>query len=205
MMDATTRRAFALLRAVKSVTFATVNRGEPAARIVDVMLADETGLYFVTGRGKHFYRQLMASQAVAICGMDERYVSVRIVGDFAPCNDRAVVDKVFEHNPVLTSLYPGEKRDILDAFHLYRGRGEIFDLSVEPPLRERFAFGGAAVNPVGYWINERCTACGACQEACPVDVISAGEVYVIDRSRCLECGRCAEVCPDGAVERAEEF
>ncbi len=147
----------------------------------------------------------MASQAVAICGMDERYVSVRIVGDFVPCNDRAVVDKVFEHNPVMTDLYPGEKRDILDAFHLYRGRGEIFDLSVEPPLRERFAFGGAAVNPVGYWINERCTACGACLEACPVDVISAGDVYLIDRSHCLECGRCAEVCPDGAVERALEF
>ena len=51
MMDATTRRAFALLRAVKSVTFATVNGGEPATRIVDVMLVDETGLYFVTGRG----------------------------------------------------------------------------------------------------------------------------------------------------------
>ena len=201
-MDEVCRRAFTLLRAVKSVTFATVNDGRPAARIIDVMLEDESGLYFIAPRGKHFYAQLIPDHVVAICGMDARYVSVRVVGDLAHCPDRAVVDKVFEHNPALASLYPGEKRDILEAFHLFRGRGEIFDLSVEPPLRERFAFGGDGVNPVGYWITGECTACGICLKACPVDVITAGDPYVIDRSHCLECGRCAEICPDAAIERA---
>ena len=32
----------------------------------------------------------------------------------------------------MNDLYPGEKRDILEGFHLYRGKGEIFDLSVKP-------------------------------------------------------------------------
>ena len=201
-MDEVTWRAFQLLRRVKSVTFANVNQGEPAARIVDVMLVDETGITFLTGRGKSFFAQLQADPTVAICGMDERYVSVRVVGSCAPCNDRGVVDQIFEHNPMMNDLYPGEKRDILDAFHLNRGRGEIFDLSVEPPRRERFAFGGDSVNPVGYHITEQCTACGICLPECPVGVITAGSIYVIDGSHCLECGRCAEFCPEGAIEPA---
>ncbi len=40
-MDAITRKAFSLLRDIKSVTFATVNEGDPAALIIDVMLAEE--------------------------------------------------------------------------------------------------------------------------------------------------------------------
>ena len=80
-MNETTSRALALLRQVKSVTFATVGEGVPAARIVDVMLVKEDGLYFLTARGKAFYRQLDKSSVVAICGMDERYVSVRLVGE----------------------------------------------------------------------------------------------------------------------------
>ncbi|MGD9175077.1 MAG: 4Fe-4S binding protein [Desulfobacterales bacterium] len=104
---------------------------------------------------------------------------------------------------MMNDLYPGEKRDILEGFHLYRGKGKIFDLSVEPPGRERFAFGGEKVNPPGYLITTDCTTCGLCIEACPVEVISEGEIYRIDGSHCLEYGRCAEICPEDAIEAAE--
>ena len=199
-MDQAARKALKLLREVKSVTFATVNNGEPAARIIDVMLVEEDGLYFLTARGKAFYEQLRKNEKIAICGMDKNYVSVRLVGDIEMCKDRAVLDKIFEHNPMMNDLYQGEKRDILESFHLHLAKGEIFDLSVEPPGRERFAFGGERVNPSGYRITDTCSACGTCLEACPVGVISEGEVYSIDGSHCLECGRCAEVCPEEAIE-----
>lgn len=202
-MDQTTKKAFKLLRDVKSIAFGTVNNGEPAGRIIDVMLAEEDGLYFLTARGKRFYKQLKENQRVAICGMDKNYVTGRVVGDIQFCRDRRVLDNMFEHNPMMNDLYPGESRDILEAFHLYRGKGEIFDLSIEPPKRERFAFGGDTVNPPGYWITDKCTACDICLESCPVEVISKGDVYKIDRSRCLECGRCAEVCPEDAVEPSQ--
>lgn len=201
-MDQTTRKALRLLREVKSVAFATVNDGKPAVRIADVMLVDGGGLYFITARGKPYYRQLHENQKLAICGMDRNYVSVRVVGDIKICEDRNIVDKIFDHNPMMNDLYPGEKKDILEAFHMYRGKGEIFDLSIESPKRRRFAFGGETVNPSGYRITDRCIACGICLESCPVGVISEGDVYRIDGSRCLECGRCAEVCPENAVEPA---
>jgi uncharacterized pyridoxamine 5'-phosphate oxidase family protein len=202
-MDQTAQKALELLREIKSVTFATMKDAEPSARMIDVMFVEEDGLYFLTARGKSFYRQLKAKPCVAICGMNEKYVSVRLVGDVRFCEDRSVVDKVFALNPAMNHLYPGEKRYVLEGIHLYKGRGEIFDLSTEPPRRQRFSFGGISFNPVGYSITNECTACGICQGVCPVDVIADGDIYQIDGAHCLECGSCFEVCPEDAVEPSE--
>ncbi|HOO90748.1 MAG TPA: 4Fe-4S binding protein [Syntrophales bacterium] len=202
-MDKTSQKALSLLREIKSVTFSTSNDGKPSARIIDVMFVEDDGLYFLTARGKSFYRQLKANPSIAVCGMNEQYVSVRLVGDVMFCEDRSVVDKSFDLNPIMNELYPGEKRYILEGIHLYRGKGEVFDLSTEPPARERFSFGGATVNPCGYRITDECTACGICKEACPVNVITEGDVYRIDQAHCLECGSCLEVCPVDAIEPAE--
>jgi len=202
-MDEIAKKALKLLREIKSVTFATVNDGEPAARIIDVMFVDEDGLYFISARGKSFYRQLKANPGVAICGMNEHYVSVRLIGDIKFHEGRHIVDKAFELNPVMHDIYPGEKRYVLEGIQLYRGRGEIFDLSTEPPRRQRFAFGGAKPIPSGYIITSKCTACGLCRDVCPVNVISEGDIYQIDGEHCLECGACREVCPADAIEAAE--
>ncbi|NLA15692.1 MAG: 4Fe-4S binding protein [Bacteroidales bacterium] len=48
-------------------------------------------------------------------------------------------------------------------------------------------------------ITEDCTACGTCIDECPVDAISAGDIYVIDADECIDCGACAAVCPVGAI------
>ena len=201
-MDEIAKNALKLLREIKSVTFATINDKEPSARIIDVMFVEEDGLYFLTARGKSFYRQLKANPYVAICGMNERYVSVRLVGDIQFCEDQHIVDKIFELNPMMNDLYPGEKRYVLEGMHLYKGKGEIFDLSIEPPKRQRFSFGYVIASPCGYTITSGCTACGICQETCPVNVITEGEIYQIDREHCLECGSCWEICPENAVEPA---
>lgn len=192
------REAFDLLRKIKSVAFATVENGKPSVRIADVMMVEEDKLYFVTARGKSFYKQLMENQHLAITGMDENHVTVRVAGDVEVV-DRSYVDKIFEANPMMNDIYPAKTRDILDAFCLVRGVGERFDLSVVPIKRERFAFGGEEVNPSGYSINEKCVACGICKTACPEGIISEGSIYKIDSASCLECGCCYEVCPQNAI------
>lgn len=46
---------------------------------------------------------------------------------------------------------------------------------------------------------DMCTACGTCIDECPVEAISAGDVYSIDPSLCSDCGTCADVCPIEAI------
>ena len=202
-MDEIAQKALKLLREIKSVTFCTINDRKPSARIIDVMFVEDDGLNFLTARGKSFYRQLKANPCVAICGINEKYVSVRLVGDVKFSEDKLVVDKIFDLNPMMNDLYPGEKRYVLEGIHLYKGKGEIFDLSTEPPKRQRFCFGGAKVSPCGYTITNECTACGMCEEKCPVNVILEGDIYKIDNEHCLECGSCLEVCPENAIEPAK--
>lgn len=50
-----------------------------------------------------------------------------------------------------------------------------------------------------YKITDECLACGACAGECPVEAISAGDIYTIDAGKCIECGACASICPAGAI------
>src|SRR6185436_3059401 len=63
----------------------------------------------------------------------------------------------------------------------------------------------------------RCTACGACALACPVDVIKIeqhpsplgkGKIldrFYIDMAGCIECALCVEACPFRAITMAPDF
>ena len=62
---------------------------------------------------------------------------------------------------------------------------------------------------MAFTILDSCTACGACEEECPREAISAGdEFHKIDPDLCNECADlpgeppCLAVCPiDGCIER----
>ena len=48
-------------------------------------------------------------------------------------------------------------------------------------------------------IEERCTGCGLCKDACPVWAIEIDEKARIDQLSCLPCGSCMKACPEQAV------
>jgi ferredoxin len=47
--------------------------------------------------------------------------------------------------------------------------------------------------------EENCTACGTCEERCPMDAITIDEVAVVARERCIGCGVCAGSCDYEAI------
>jgi uncharacterized pyridoxamine 5'-phosphate oxidase family protein len=190
------------LRAIKSVAFATVEDGLPHARIIDVMLIENDKIYFTTARGKSFYRQLCNTSYVALVGMDANYKSIRISGSVKKA-ERSFVDKIFIENPMMNDIYPGQTRDILEAFCIFKGVGEIFDLSESSPKRSRFTFGGCKEILPGYTIRDNCIACNECIDSCPENAIS--DDLVINREACIDCGRCYEICPADAIQRAQTF
>src|SRR6184192_2791554 len=64
-----------------------------------------------------------------------------------------------------------------------------------------------------------CTACQACERACPIEVINIDIVkgdgktqpklnmarFDIDIGKCMYCGLCVEPCPTGAIQHTREF
>ena len=51
-------------------------------------------------------------------------------------------------------------------------------------------------------IEERCTACGCCAEACPGEVLAPadGGIVATHPENCGGCGQCELVCPENAIE-----
>ena len=192
---------------IHSVVAATVDEdGLPVTCVIDMMHADENGLYFLTARGKNFYKRLKSNGFIALSGkkgdntMSCTAVSVRgkvreIGAEMLPL--------LFEKNPYMYEIYPtDESRRALTVFSIYEGSGEWFDLSKKPIERDSFTFGDAKEKSSGYFITDVCIGCGACRSVCPQSCIDIKDgKAVIRQQNCLYCGNCAEICPVGAVEK----
>ena len=185
------------LRRIKDVAAATVDdEGRPQVRIIDVMLVEDGKIYLVTARGKDFHRELMSSGRAALVAMNEAYQSIRVSGPVVRLSEQKYwVDRVFAANPVMTSVYPGDSRYILDAFCLTVEEGELFDLGTAPITRQ------ALGREKGFVITADCLGCGLCAANCPQQCIMSGEPYRIQQAHCLHCGLCAANCPAGAIKR----
>ena len=199
-MNEKARNYVDLFRKVKIASAATVDeQGRPQSRIINVMIASDEGMYIVTSKGKPFYKQLVDTGRVALSAMCPDCQSLKFTGKVKMV-DKKWVDRVFEENPGMKEVYPGDTRYILDAFLIYEGSGEWFDLLNYPINRETFSY-NASEEKAGFEIQKNCIGCGSCIPVCPQKCITEGEPYKIDPVHCLQCGACFEVCPAEAIKR----
>ncbi|KYK27211.1 ferredoxin [Thermoplasmatales archaeon SG8-52-1] len=47
--------------------------------------------------------------------------------------------------------------------------------------------------------KEKCNACGACVDSCPVEALKLKDIAVVDEETCIDCGTCVDECPEGAI------
>lgn len=201
MAERKTQNYFRMLREMRDVVFSTVAAdGTPRARIIDVMLVEGEKLYFLTAAGKDFYEELMRTGYVAVTGLNSNWETIRVWGKVRNVG-QDLLGKIFEENPSMNNVYPGESRYILEVFCLEEGEGEYFSLGTEPITRHPFSFGKNTYRKKGFEITETCIGCGICASACPQQAIDEGSPYVIRQENCLHCGLCFRDCPAEAIIR----
>ena len=203
-MDA--QKCLRILRDVKDVAFATADEnGMPHVRIIDVMLVEDGKLYFCTARGKDFYRQITENPHTEITGMNRNYQMVRLSGKVKRLPEQKKwIDRIFDANPSMKDVYPGESRYILEPFCIEDGQIEFFDLGKTPIYRESFTIGTVKAPQKGFDITDACIGCGKCQRNCPQQCISEGTPFMISQEHCLHCGLCYENCPVSAIIKRGE-
>ena len=199
-MNEKARKYVDMFRRVKIASAATVDEeGHPHSRIINIMIASDEGMYIVTSAGKPFYEQLVQSGEIALSAMCPDCQSLKFEGRVKKVG-KEWLEKVFVDNPGMNEVYPGETRLILDAFLIYEGSGEWFDLLHHPINRETFSYGTEEVR-AGFQIMDNCIGCGSCINVCPQGCISEGIPFHIEAEHCLHCGACREVCPADAVRK----
>lgn len=113
---------------IHTTVMATVDReGHPVTRVIDIMLTDDRTLYFITAKGKEFYRQLMEQKFVSVSGawggegMDKKEASIHMKAVSVRGKVQNIggerLDDIFESNPYMRAIYPDQaSRRALEMF-----------------------------------------------------------------------------------------
>ena len=191
-----------LVDKIHSTTVATIGSdGHPQTRIIDMMLYDEEGVYFLTAKGKTFYGQLMDQQYVAISATKDK-IAVSLRGKIKNIGKKNL-DIIFEKNPYMKKIYPKDTKDAIEVFQLYEAQGEYFDISNPSNIvRDTITIGEVEVVQTGYYVAKGCIGCKLCYSVCPQKCIDISSFPVtINHNHCLNCGRCFEICPKHCIEK----
>lgn len=187
------------------LAFATVDsEGAPQIRNISAIHYEPNALYFFTARGKNFCKQLMEDGRVQILCYTKYKEMIRLSGrayTVAENEQKKWSDRIFEEQPYLANVYPGDTRNIGVIFCIDKAEVEYFNLGVNPIFRETYLLGGAVCHAKGYKITEKCVGCGTCKRVCPQRCIEIGTPYAINQNHCLHCGNCYEKCPVKAIIR----
>ena len=191
-----------LVEQIHSTTVATIGAdGHPQTRIIEMMLWDEKGVYFLTAKGKAFYAQLMEQKYIALSATKDK-ISFSLRGKVKNIGSEKL-DEIFEKNTYMQSIYHGDTRKALEVFCLYEAEGEYFDIS-DPAhiVRDSVTIGTHKQLPAGYYVGAGCIGCKLCYSVCPQKCIDiSAKPVVIDQHHCLHCGQCAEVCPKQVITK----
>lgn len=193
------------MQLVGVLAFATVDsEGAPQIRNISAIHYEKDALYFFTARGKNFCKELLEDGRVQILCYTKYKEMIRLSGKaYAVAEEEQEKwrNQIFEEQPYLANVYPGDTRKIGIMFCIDQAQVEYFNLGVNPIFRETYVLGDAKISKKGYFITDACIGCGTCKINCPQRCIEEGAPFAIQQQHCLHCGNCYEKCPVKAVIR----
>ncbi len=112
------------------LSFATVDEyGDPQVRNISAIHYEMEAMYFFTARGKNFCRELLANGKVQVLGYTMYKEMIRLSGTAVPEPEEEQEkwkDIIFEEQPYLSNVYPGDTRSIGIIFSIKNGSSGIF-------------------------------------------------------------------------------
>ncbi len=117
-----------IVEQIHSTVVATVDEdGLPVTCVIDMMYADDNGLYFLTAKGKNFYQRLKDKGYLALSGKKGEdtmsCIAVSIRGKVREIG-QDMLPLLLEKNPYMIEIYPTtESRKALTVFQIYKGSG----------------------------------------------------------------------------------
>ena len=94
-------RATAVMQAAKFPTLATIDGDQPRVRPVSPVRTDGFTVYVANLRMYQKTGQIAANPKVELCYLDERHDQVRITGTAEVLADRAMLQAIWDANPLL--------------------------------------------------------------------------------------------------------
>lgn len=118
---------------MKIAVVSTVDENnQPHARHINMGVANEDGVFFMTSPKTNFYKQLKANPKVAITGYKEEGYLVQVIRMTGEVREigKEGLEEVLKDNPYVEQVYPDEsERANVQVFQLFKGEGFYHSLS----------------------------------------------------------------------------
>lgn len=93
--------ALAVMKAGRFPHLATVDGDQPRVRPVSPVRTDDFTVYVANLRSYHKTGEIAANPNVELCYLNEQHDQVRITGRASVVNDRALLQSIWDENPLL--------------------------------------------------------------------------------------------------------
>ncbi len=127
------------------LALATVDgAGNPQIRNISAIHYEPDAIYFFTARGKDFCKELLSDGRVQVPGYTKYKEMIRLSAKaelVAESEQKKWMDVIFEEQPYLSNVYPGDTRNIGIIFQIRDAQIEYFHLGVNPIFRETYMIG----------------------------------------------------------------
>ena len=183
-----------IVEKIHPTVFATVDRqGHPVTCAIDMMDYDESGLYFLTEKGKNFYDRLKSNENIACTAMKGEdtlsCVAVSVQGKAKEIGPD-ILPELFCKNPNIEKIYPDVRsRSALTVFKIYEGIENGLTSLNFPSNGPIFSLAAHRYKENGYFVTDKCIGCKLCYSKCPQKCIDISrKPVIIQQEHCLHCG-----------------